>query len=58
MIDHALARGLGHRDGQGDGFVELSPPGFHRNNGRNGDAIAKQLGRELRRNRVRLKLIK
>lgn len=32
-VGHAFSRGRGHRNGHGDGLVELPPPWLHRHNG-------------------------
>lgn len=48
LVDHALGGSLRHRDGQGDGFVELAPPRLHRDYGAHGHAVTQQLGHQLR----------
>ncbi len=42
-----LEWGLGQRDGQGDGLVELAAAWFDGDDGRDGDAVAEGLGDEV-----------
>ena len=45
---------LRQRDGERDGLVELPPARLHGDDGRDGDAVAEHLGRQLGRDRLRL----
>lgn len=50
LVDHALARGLRHRNGEGDGFVELATAWLHRHNGGNSHSITQEFSHQVSRN--------
>lgn len=56
LVDHALAVRLRGGHAQRDGFVEFAPARLHGDDGRNGDAAAQQLGRQIRVDRLRLRV--
>ena len=53
-VDHALAGGRGHGDGQRDGLVELSTSRLNRDYRRHRHTVAQKFSRQLRRYRLRL----
>lgn len=56
LIDHALAVRFRCRHAQRDGLVELAASRLHGDDGRHGDAAAEQLGRQIRIDRLGLRL--
>lgn len=49
LIDHALAGGLRHRDGKGDGLVELAPAWLHCHDGGNSYSVTQEFGNQVSR---------
>lgn len=47
LVDHALAGGLRHRDGEGDGLVELAAARLHSHDGGNSYSVTQEFSHQV-----------